>query len=138
MDSADPRPLITSTFAIEGDTLDPEEVTRLIGVEPTETGLIGMKRSAGRPDAPTSYWWLKIRKQPDYDIEPGIARILDILWPQREKVVRFLRGSDFAAIFTTGVSIYQDRPIYSLGPDTLRRLSYFDVRYCIDIFDYTE
>ena len=136
----DPRPLITSGFSIAGKDLDPDRCSLLIGMEATEVGHIGEKR---RPESlvalRTSFWEISVPKMASDEIDACLKKVIDILWPKRERVMEFLEKEQFdEAGFFTIVSIHADRPLYEISADTLRRLSYFQTSYTIDINDYSD
>lgn len=139
MSEANTLPFVTSSFSVSGDRLQPDAVTKAIGIEPTETGLKGTKR---RPESPVllqrSFWAVELEKERIDDIDSGLSRLLDIVWPQRKHVKEFLRLTGFEAGFSTTVTIRACRPLYCLRGPTLRRIAYFDIPFVIDIFDYSE
>jgi hypothetical protein len=134
------RPLITNYFTITGLSLDPRECTRLLGIEPTETSKVVQRGTFldGRPHVREAFWSIEFSKEPSWEIEGGLLRIIDILWPQRRKVVDLLSATGFDASFGTNVTIHASRPLYILSPQTLSRLSYFGAEYGLDIFDNSE
>jgi hypothetical protein len=133
----DPRPSITTFFGIWGDHLNPDECTRVIGLLPTEVELKGQARPQGRPQVPVTSWTIKIEKLKSHSIDQPLAKLLSIVWPQRSQILRFIALGSVSAVFGTNVTIYEERPEYCLSPTTLRRLAYFKVEYCLDIFDYS-
>lgn len=135
---SDTSPLITSAFGIWGDQLDPVECTRAIGLTPTEVEIKGQSRPEGRPPVPVTHWGITLEKRISYSIEEPLSELLDLLWPQRERVVEFITSHPVSAIICTNITINKDRPEYCLSPETLQRLAYFKVEYCLDIFDYSD
>jgi hypothetical protein len=134
------RPLITSFFAIGDINLDPDECTRLVGLNPTTTSQAIPKGFLpnGKVRIKDATWSIRFDKEPVWGIDEGLHRILDILWPQRDRVVEFLGTTGFSALFGTNVTIHASRPLYSLSPKTIRRMSFFGLEYLFDIFDYSE
>jgi len=135
---SDTSPLITSVFGIWGDQLNPAECTRAIGLTPTEVEIKGQDRPEGRPPVPVTHWGITLEKRRSYSIEEPLSELLDLLWPQRERVVEFITSHPVSAAFSTNITINNDRPEYCLSPKTLQRLAYFKVEYCLDIFDYSD
>ncbi len=138
VDPAETAPLITSAFGIWGDELDPAECTLATGLTPTELEIKGQPRPGGRPPVPVTNWGITLEKRRLYSLDKALSELLDLLWPQREKMLEFIASHSVSAIFSANVTIYQDRPEYNLSPDTLQRLAYFKVEFCLDIFDYRD
>lgn len=136
----DPRPLITTRFEITADDLDPLECSKLLELEPTASAAIPQVKGkwfpSGRPHVVRPYWKLGFNKEPGDDINDGLSRLLDLLWPHREAVLQLTARPGYTAGFLTSVSIFEDRPVYGLGPETLRRLGFFGLPWGFDIFDY--
>ena len=134
------RPLITNYFSITDFSLDPEECTRFLEIEPTETSKAVQRGTFldGRPHIRDAFWTIEFSKEPSWEIEEGLSKIIEILWPQRSKVVEFLSTTGFDASFGTNVTIYASRPLYVLSPQVLKEMSYFGAEYGLDIFDYSE
>lgn len=133
------RPLISSHFSIHGETFDPQDCTRAIGIEPTYARRKGMKRRPGSLVAlRTSVWTVSFSKVPSDSIDEEIARVIDILWPHQSKVLQFLSSTGLEAGFGNSVTIYEERPLYCLSASTIQRIAAFGVDYGLDIFDYSD
>jgi len=133
-------PLISSAFSIEGKDFDPDECTKAIGIQPNEIGRIGEKL---RPDSlgtlKISFWSISFIKEATYDLDEGLVKVLETMWPKREKILEYLRvGSFDNAAFSSTVNIYVDRPLYRIRPEVLRRFAFFGVEYIFDVHDYSE
>ncbi len=87
---------------------------------------------------PVTNWGITIEKRRVFSIDEALVELLNILWPQRAKILEFLSTHHLSATFCTNVTIYEGRPEYCLSPETLQRLAYFKTEYCLDIFDYSE
>ena len=135
----DSRPLISSHFSIHGETLDPQDCTKTIGIIPTFAGRKGTKRRPGSLVAlQTSIWTVSFSKEPSYSTDEEISRLIDLLWPHRLKVREYLSSTGFEAGFGNSVTIYEDRPLYSLSSSTIQRIAVFGVDYGLDVFDYSK
>jgi hypothetical protein len=138
----DPSPLITTFLHISGDDLDPKRCTKAAGLEPTSSNALpatlpGIFLPSGRPNVMKPYWTLEIGSEKSYNIDFSLARLIDLIWPRRERVLKLVRDSLYKASFGSNVTIYEDRPLYLLTGATQRRLAYFSFDYCLDIFDYS-
>jgi hypothetical protein len=72
---------------------------------------------------PVTNWGITIEKRRSYSIDEALTELLDILWPQRKKIMEFLSSNPVSAIFCTNVTINEERPEYCLLPETLQRLA---------------
>jgi hypothetical protein len=137
----DPSPLITTKLHLSGDALDPKRCTGAAGVEPTSFDaasavLPGVWMPSGRPGVRWPYWEVAIKNERSYSIDESLMRLLDLIWPRREAIVALVRDGRYKATFMTSVTIHEDRPLYSLSGETLRRLAYFAFDYSLDISDF--
>ncbi len=123
---------------MQGDGLDPDECTRLTGLSPTKVEVKGQLRPAGRPPVRVTTWGISIEKTNSYSIDEVLTELIDLIWPQREAIIEYLANHPVSAIFAVNATLYKERPEYCLGGETLRRLAYFGVDFCLDIFDYRE
>lgn len=134
----DPRPLITTSFTIDGVDLDPQECTREIGLEPTRAARRGeRRRPESRINLVTSVWCIAIDKQPSLDTNEGLSQLLDVIWPRRVELRDYLKATKWNAGFTTSLTIHDERPLYLLSHDSLCRMSFFGLEYSMDIHDYS-
>jgi hypothetical protein len=129
-------PSITTVFWIQGDELDPNLCTEEVGIPPTDSGTKGQLRPGKRPPVPHSYWEVALRREPRLSTEDGLVKLLDLLWPVREKIRRFVHERPVAAGFGSWVTIRHDLPQYRLSLPTLSRLTFFNVKYDMDINRY--
>ncbi len=130
-------PLISTYFAVSGPSWDPEELTRVVQIAPTEvqkeSRVRGTLFPSGEPNVVPPTWWLSFYQEPLFSIDEGLQRLLDLVWPKREIIKSYVSDHDLDAQFGTNVTITRERPLYSLEPPTLERLSYFGYRYMLDI-----
>ena len=137
-EDANARPVISTDFGIWGDLLDLSECTRQIGLAPTTEETKGQARPNGRPPARETYWGIATQKRRLLSIDDSLVELIEILWPHRFEIVEFLSSKPHSASFETKVTIYAERPEYCLSAQTLQRLSFFGIEYCLDIFDCSE
>lgn len=141
-DSFDVAPYISSIFVITGMELRPNECTTALNLIPTdfcaEAKLTGLMMPSGEPFRRKPFWSIDFVKQRSYSVDDELNRLIDVLWPRRREIVRFLKTTSNEAAFVTNVTIYHDRPRYELSPRTLQRLAYFGCEWGLDIFDFRE
>jgi len=130
-------PRITTTFVITGEDLDPADCTRRIGLEPTdvcvEPKVTGKLVPSGEPYVRKPYWSVELKKQSSYSTDAELKKLLDLLWPKRAPIVAYLKATGYEATFVSSVTIEEDRPLYELSAETLKRLAYFNVEWGLDI-----
>jgi hypothetical protein len=135
-------PWFSVSLSIHSDDLDPDEVTRVLGVEPNQTQCKGVPLPLcgdHPPRIPTiGMWSIKLRPEqaPGCDVETAIARVLDRITAPLD-VWHRVRAGARARIFV-GLSLDQDNRAFGLEPALLRRAVDlgialdFDIYYCVD------
>jgi hypothetical protein len=134
-------PQITSFFAIFDEDLDPEECTASLGLTPdvmTRAIKTGVYLPGGKPHFKKASWEIRLDKEPAWEIETGLCKVIDTIWPHREKIIDYLSSTGFQAIFGSNVTIHASRPLYILSPETLGRMATLGAEFSLDIFDYSE
>ncbi|NJL27339.1 MAG: DUF4279 domain-containing protein [Thermoanaerobaculia bacterium] len=139
-DLTDVSPRITSSFIIQGQELDTFLCTSAIGLTPTGTSedvkslpaaIQKVARSIGG-----SYWRIDLEDEKSYDTDEGLVRLLEIVWPSREQIIRFCSRAHADIGFLSSVSIFHDRPVYTASAETIKKIAYLGGEWGLDIFDY--
>ena len=131
--------LISSSFSISSPSMDPEECTDFLEIQPSSTGKKGHKRTPqSYGQLITSFWSIGPHKEPGDDIDEGMQKVLQIVWPAKERIGEYLKTRSYHASFGTTVNIYESRPLYRLRPETLQKMAFFGVEYIFDIHDYSD
>ena len=136
------RPYIRTKFWIAGEKLDPNDFSRLIGIQPTKSGKKGdlvdnpEARDRGRT-LPETFWRIEVVRD-SYDTDEGIQEILGLIWPQRDAIKEYLKARpSLQAGFTCVVRIHKDRPVYKVSPDSICKLAYLGCEFGMDdIYDF--
>ena len=93
--SRKPPPYIEACFQVAGAELDPDELTRLVGLQPTKSGRKGdpsanpKARKLGRT-VPETFWAIEVERD-SYNTDEGIQEIFGLIWPRREAIVEYLK-----------------------------------------------
>lgn len=136
----DPSPLITTVFAIEGDGLVSAEYTKVTAVEPTRTNenppITGRLMPSGKDYRPPPFWLKQLYREPSYEIEEGLVKLLDLFWQRRQAIKELVARRGHELSFGTYVVIYEDQPLYCLTSKTMERLAEFGGEWGLDIVDY--
>ena len=120
-----------------GDTLDPDEVTRLLGIEPSFTQRKGDK--SGSPERPgaslTGIWALESEKSvSNSDLEPHLDFLLSRLESRTSTVKRLMLEGLDADIHCFWMSEMGLGGGPVLRPDTMRRIADLGVSLNFDIY----
>jgi hypothetical protein len=128
-------PTLTTSFVIARNELDIAACTEACGVEPTKVWRQQRPDLPGRADIPDTNWILELADQRLYSVSEAVDQILDIVWPQRASICRFVRESKAEISLDCVVRIDFDRPLYDLQPATMRRLADLECPFWFDIQD---
>ncbi len=129
---------VRASFRLVGDNLDPDRVTDLMGINPTDAKAKGAS-PPGHPEIryPTGVW----RKvSPISHLEPLEAHLnalLDLLEP-RVASVRQLQAEGCEAEFFCGLFYTSFNGAIELDPPTLSRLGQFGAALTISTYDMHE
>ena len=114
-------------ISIQGDKLDPEEITKLLGVEPNFACKKGVKREVApgtglEIEQPTGVWQFEVRDLERTVYEPKINKVLDLVTQDLAKWKKIT--SRFEAILIVGAIVTDDDGgLFKLSPRTMRRLA---------------
>lgn len=137
-DDMSPRaPVIRTEFWIEGNELDHEEFSRLVGFQPVRSGTKGdlssnpMAATRG-VRVPETYWLIEVERN-SYSMDEGIQEMLTQIWPHREKVLEYLKIRPRVEMgITVVIHIDEDRPVYEISPDSIRKMADLGCSFMID------
>ena len=130
-----PAPEISACFVIGGMDIDPDEVTAAVGLEPTKVWHAPEVTRRHAPDINTVEWQVALHHQRSYSTDEVVAAVLDTIWPQRDRIVAYLVRSGTNASMCCSVLIDEDRPVYELSAESVRRLAALGCEFGLDIFD---
>lgn len=121
------------SLSFTADDLDPDEVTRLLGVEPDEARRSGVPDTRGRTP-PSGAWVLSLRREqaPQCDVGVAIGRLLDRI-PASADVLGLARAHANARVFV-GVRLDAFNRGLVLSTDLMSRLVNLGLRFDLDIY----
>ena len=114
-----------AAFRFVGDAVKPGQITRLLGIEPSEAHEKGAPVAA-HPERkhPTGLWMLKSSLSPDQQLQEHLGELLAILLP-KDREVRAVVQTGIAATFYC--ALFATCPDYdgyfALRPDMLRAIA---------------
>jgi hypothetical protein len=130
-------PSMNVAFVIAGRDIDPDDVTRTVGLEPSRLWHATNKTVLNDPRMSTVNWIVERCKVTFYEVDEAVRQVLDIVWPHREGILRYQLGSKASASLMCSVTIREDRPVYALSAETMSRLATLRCEFSLDIYDYS-
>jgi len=137
-----PIPWFSVSLSIHSDDLDPDEVTRVLGIKPDQTqhkGVPWPPRGDRPPLIPTiGMWSIKLRPEqaPGCDVATAIVKVLDRITVPLD-VWHRIRAGTRARIFV-GLNMDQDNRGFGLEPALLRRAVDLGIALDFDIYSYDD
>lgn len=121
-------------FRISGDTLQPDEVTRALSIQPTNSGLKGglLSSSPKRSPLRTSLWMLKSPLSEHESLDLHLQYLLDLLEPKREEIRELAKLYDID--FFCGFSSENGQGGCTFQPTLLERLAKLEVKVVLDLY----
>ncbi len=87
----DSTPRITTVLRIGGRDFSPDDLTSVVGIEPTKKWHQKLRwLKAIAPEISTVGWEYRIDKQRKWSLGEAIAEVLDVFWPRRDELKAFL------------------------------------------------
>ena len=122
------------SFNICGFSCKPEDISRLLGIQPDEAHAKGEPRGTGKAVCRESLWVLRSRVSPNLEIENHINDIMERLEPVHEKVCS-LPGKYYCYL-SCGVDIYDGPggPAVEFDAKTLRILGTIGASLDVDVY----
>jgi hypothetical protein len=123
-----------ASLRITGDDLEPNEVTRLLGCQPSEAWEKGqpMPGRARAPRANTGGWLLRSDLPKLSELEAKIQNILDRITDDREAWLAI--HNRFRADIFCGLFMHEMNQGFELSPSILRRLADRGLKIGFDIY----
>ncbi len=130
-------PVIWTEFFLEGDELDPDTFTQLVGVQPHRTGKKG--DPSANPMAakrgvriPQTFWCIEV-EHTSYSLDEGIQVLLAQIWPSREKVLNYIKARPSITVgMNSTIHIDEDRPVYEISLDSIKKLAELECRFMLN------
>lgn len=130
-------PMITAHFFLAGRDLDTDEITRSLGLEPSEVWQQQRAELRARTDLPTVVWKYGFKRKYLPSTTDAVELILDTVWPLRARVEAYTATHDVQIGIECSVTISEDRPVYELSSVAISRMSDLHCEFLLDVFDYS-
>lgn len=121
-----------ATLAVYGKDLEPDDVTKILGIKPTRSFRRGHKRGPNSRSIPHGAWFLEIRgdapEGPDAQLRNLLMRL-----PDSEDIWRELR-SRYKVQIRFGIFMCDWNKGFNLAPDLIIRLAKMGIELDFDIY----
>ena len=129
---------IMAYFSIHGDTFELEEVTRCLGIEPTDIKIKGtVPDGRKRPSIETS-WKISTDEEESLDINVQLDKIICLLSDKKD-ILRSIKTSmdvDFDFVFVVKIE-NGEKPSMHFNSKHLGVISYIGAEIDIDLYIYS-
>ena len=130
-------PSINVEFVIAGRDFDPQTLTNTIGLVPTRVKHVTNVAVINDPSMDTVIWTIGSKDLNVYSTDEAVQKVLEIIWPNREAILQYLNANRVSAALVCNVTIWEDRPLYDLTVETMKRLITLNCEFIMDVFDYS-
>ena len=126
----------TANYIIRGTDVDPEEITRLTGIEPDESWRTGDQLPISRRPARDSLWRIESGLADSDEFHRHIAALLVKMRPSWGAFVEF--GKRYSPYIDVSIHLHEAQgPLVALLPDIMRELSGLNVELYFDLYAMT-
>jgi Domain of unknown function (DUF4279) len=122
-----------AAFRISGDTLRPDQVSALLGLEPTQSGVKG-ERFSNRHSVVrrTSFWLLKSPLSESLPLPEHLEWLLNLMEPKLDLIGSL--AEKWRVDFFCGFSSENGQGGVTFDPSLLRRLAHLGVPLVLDLY----
>ncbi len=128
-------PTITTVLRIGGHEFNPDELTSLVGIEPTKIWYQKHEWiKLSHPYFNTISWVYELKKQRKWSLGEAIDEILDVFWKKKDEINLFLLENRL------GMEIrcrpYGDASTieYIIQPEVLRKMAFFGASLSLAVY----
>jgi DNA-binding XRE family transcriptional regulator len=124
-------------FIISGFPMSPNELTKIIGINPTSISEKGKFTEKYKQVIKENSWSINSELGTDVDIQTQTDFLLEKIRPQKPKLLEICRS--YPPLLNCTVRIYGgDRPPLDLSKENIRELSEYNAEFGIDIYIFEE
>jgi hypothetical protein len=128
-------PLISTYLNVAGYDWDPATCTAALGMEPFRVWY--QPQHLIQEDRRRIAWSIGFKRRPFDCIDDAVLKLFETVWPAREQLKAFVQQNAYELSFACNVTIWRERPEYTLGPNSLQMLAWFNAPFTLDIFDHS-
>jgi Domain of unknown function (DUF4279) len=128
-------PIITTGLSIGGHDFNPDEITSLVGIEPTK---IWRQRrewiKSTLPDINTIEWRYELKEQRKSSLGEAIEEILDVLWSKKDTISGFLLENRLKMHIDCRPFGDASVIVYIIQPEVMRKMAFFGASLSLAIY----
>jgi uncharacterized protein DUF4279 len=125
-----------ATLAVYGNNLDPEKITRMLGVPPTRSFRRGHRVRPHSPPTQHGAWFLQVRGESPDGPEVQLAQLLKQL-PRQARIWKELNRK-YTVQLRFGLHMTGWNKGFGFTPDLVNRIAKMRVELQFDIYEYGE
>jgi Domain of unknown function (DUF4279) len=118
-----PRGTITSHFSIAGKHFDPDSLSTLIGIEPSEIWRPSNPWVRNRSDIAQIEWRYFLSRRPHWSIDDAIREMLNIFSARHEKIQAFARQHNCEVHLRLSLHADETVIVYEISAETVALLA---------------
>ena len=123
----------TASFRIAGDALRPDQVTAILGLEPTRSGVKGERfRPGDSTVSRASFWLLKCPLSDSLPLTEHLEWLLDVVEPKFSSISAAAEGSTMMLL--CGFSSGNGQGGFTLDAKTLQRIAHLGVALSVNLY----
>jgi hypothetical protein len=123
----------TASFRIAGDALRPDQMTAILGIQPTRSGVKGERHSCGHGSVSrTSFWLLKCPLNDSLPLTEHLKWLLDVFEPKYKSINSAAEGATL--MFLCGFAPGSGQGGFTLDAKTLQRIAALGVPLSINLY----
>ena len=124
---------VSAAFILTGSQISPDDITDLIGVQPSQTWLTGDSIQRTALKRKHDGWSLATDPANELDLAKPVQALLDVLEPHREGILEAKRKYDLNAEFSIGAYVEEDIPIVHFEESLVARIALLEAAIDVDI-----
>jgi hypothetical protein len=130
-------PIITTGLSIGGHDFNPDELTSLLGIAPTQIWRQTREWiKACLPDTNTIEWRYEKRDQRESSLGEAIEAIFNVFWSKKEEIKAFMLENRLKMHVHCRPFGDASVVVYSIEPDVMRKMTFFGASLSLRIYKH--
>ncbi len=126
-------PEIMAEFIITGINVTPDEITKAIGITPTETWKLGDLSEKTTLRKKHNGWRISTGYHQDFDLEKYIKQLFEILLPKSEIITTFCRENELDCELSCAAYVIDETPSTNFSKKIISDLAKLNASLDFDI-----
>jgi hypothetical protein len=130
-------PMITTVFSIAGHGFSTDDLTSLLGVEPTKIRIRPQKLDwlkSAAPDLASMGWEYTMEKQRKWSLGEAIDEVLNVFWSKRIELNEFVSKNNLRLAIRCRPFGDASKIQYIIQPQVIRKLADFSAELSLAIY----